>query len=779
MTYCISDHIISPLGMTSEQNFQAVLAGQSALCRYEGRWGLPEPFTASLFSDEQWASLMIDGLTRFESLVVQSVRGAIGHIDVSDSRTVLILATTKANIDLLQHGGPVDDAVYPGHAAVRIAQTLGFTTQPIVVCNACISGVAALVLAQRLLDAGCYDRAVVCGADVQNRFTVSGFQSLKAVSDEPCRPFDLERLGLNLGEAAATMVLVRRRPAQSWPMTLMASAVRNDAYHVSSPSKNGEGAYLALRAIGACEYSDRLAFVNAHGTATMFNDQMESVAIERAGLVQVPVNGLKGYFGHTMGAAGVLETVIAMHALRHHRVLGTRGFEERGVSGKIRLSAEHLDISEQKFCKDAFVKMISGFGGGNAALLMSCRDNLTCQDSILPQMRTTHSIVLTPDHVAIDGVEQTMSETGDALITWLYKTRMGDYPKFYKMDPLARLALVASDLLLQAEGAERFVANSDRGVILFNHSSSLIADRQYLASIDGDEGFFPSPSVFVYTLPNLTVGEIAMRNHYHGETSFYILPHRDDTAMQQVQRASLLGPSTRSLLTGWVDYDSPNSFTAEMYIIEADFEAGGHTPPALRATSPNLGEDQPSSPSKLEGVPEGRGRVSPTNKVKTKILAKLKENRRELRNNGTQAEAFLWNLLKGKRVAGLQFRRQFSIGNYILDFYCPKIKVAIELDGDYPFHLNQPTIDSQRDSELLNDYGIRTLRFENKTVFTQQYIIVNSIIKAQADFEAGGHTPPALCATSPNLGEDQSSSPSKLEGVPEGRGRVSLTNNEK
>ena len=607
MTYCISDHIISPLGMTSEQNYRAILAGQSALRRYDGRWRLPEPFTASLFCDEQWASLMIDGLTRFESLVVQLVRGAVGHIDVSDPHTVLILATTKANIDVLQHGAPTDDAVCPGHAALRIAQALGFTTMPIVVCNACISGVAALVLAQRLLDAGCYDCAVVCGADVQNRFTVSGFQSLKAVSERPCRPFDLERLGLNLGEAAATMVLVRQRPSLSFPMTIMASAVRNDAYHVSSPSKNGEGAYLALQAIGVSEFRERLAFVNAHGTATMFNDQMESVAIERAGLADVPVNGLKGYFGHTMGAAGVLETVISMHALRHHQVLGTRGFEERGVSGKIRLSAEHHFTD-----KLAFVKMISGFGGGNAALLMTCRDDLTQQGPTLPSMRTTHHIVLTPDRLVIDGVEQTVAERGDALITWLYKTRMGDYPKFYKMDSLVRLALVASDLLLQAEGAERFVAGNDRGVVLFNRSSSLIADRQYLASIDGDEGFFPSPSVFVYTLPNLTVGEIAMRNLYHGETSFYILPHRDDTAMQQVQRASLLDPSTRSLLTGWVDYDAPNSFTAEMYIIEADFEAGGHSP----STSPNIGEEQPSSPSKLEGVPEGRGRVSTTNKEK-------------------------------------------------------------------------------------------------------------------------------------------------------------------
>lgn len=569
MSYCIGDNIISPLGETTELNYQAVMAGRSALTRYESQWQLPEPFTASLFTDEQWSGLMIEGMTRFESIVARSAQQAIQetNIDVASPRTVLILGTTKANIDLLQHGQPVPEEVHPGVAAHRVARWLGFTNTPLVACNACISGVAAIALAHRLLEADCYDVAVVVGADVQNRFTVSGFQSLKAVSQEPCRPFDLERLGLNLGEAAATIVLQRGRPSQPDAVAIEACAVRNDAFHVSSPSKNGEGAFLALQAIHATEASERLAFINAHGTATMFNDQMESVAIQRAELSHVPVNGLKGYYGHTMGAAGVLETVISIQALKQHVVLGTRGFGERGVSGKIQLSATHLRDDNQK---PAFVKMISGFGGGNAALLVSqCRPVPPSQCHTSP-LKGHHHVLITPERVMVDGLRRDTTQTGAALLTELYKNEVGDYPKFFKMDPLARLAFIATELLLKAEGGERFVDCDDRAVVLFNRTSSIAADCDYVASIDGDEGFYPSPSVFVYTLPNLSVGEIAMRNHYHGETSFYILPERDDTLMAQVQRASLLDPATRSMITGWIDYLDDEHFVADLTIMNRD-----------------------------------------------------------------------------------------------------------------------------------------------------------------------------------------------------------------
>ena len=545
MVYKVADNILSPLGATTAENYQAVKAGRSALARHDQRWSLPDKvLTASLFSKEQEEQFLISGLSRFESMVVTSVREALSQttLDVSQPNIILIISTTKGEVD----------------SAQRIARELGFTTDPIVVCNACISGLSALILASRMLEDGQYDHAVVCGADSQSRFIVSGFQSLKALSPEPCRPFDMERLGLNLGEAAATIIL--GKGVGDW--TLGPGAIRNDAVHISNPAKDGEGSCRALQAVVSDGDKESLAFINAHGTATFFNDQMESVAIERAGLADIPVNAYKGCYGHTMGAAGVLETILSMAAIDDHTILATRGFEELGVSGRISVSASH-----QSTDKTAFVKMLSGFGGCNAALLLEKNGSRTSGGCHSP-FSSHHSVVIRPDAVEVDGRRLPIDAHGPALLTALYRQYVGDYPKYYKMDPLSRLGFVASELLLQAEeGRERFVTCDDRAVIFFNHSSSVCADRQYMETIGDPENCFPSPSVFVYTLPNIVTGEIAIRNHYHGETSFYILPRRDDSLIQQVLHASCLDPATQSILCGWLDYEDDTHFEADLRLL--------------------------------------------------------------------------------------------------------------------------------------------------------------------------------------------------------------------
>ena len=568
MVYKVADNILSPLGATTAENYQAVKAGRSALARHDQRWSMPEKgLTASLFSKEQEEQFLISGLSRFESMVVTSVREALSQttLDVSQSNIILIISTTKGDVELLEES-PDSDHLSPADSAQRIAKTLGFTTDPIVVCNACISGLSALILTSRMLEDGLYDHAVVCGADSQSRFIVSGFQSLKALSPESCRPFDMERLGLNLGEAAATMILSSIVHSQ-W--NLGPGAIRNDAVHISNPAKDGEGSCRALKAVVSDGDKESLAFINAHGTATIFNDQMESVAIERAGLAGIPVNAYKGCYGHTMGAAGMLETILSMAAIDDHTILATQGFEELGVSGHISLSASHQSTS-----KSAFVKMLSGFGGCNAALLCNIEgtvlllhhdgDDVTKE----PSLCYTHRVRITPDSAEVDGRSLAIERTGKDLLKALYHHYVGDYPKYYKMDSLSRLGFVASELLLQAEeGRERFVTCDDRAVIFFNRSSSVCADRQYLETIADPENCFPSPSVFVYTLPNIVTGEIAIRNHYHGETSFYILPRRDDRLMQQVLHASCLDPATQSILCGWLDYEDDTHFEADLRIL--------------------------------------------------------------------------------------------------------------------------------------------------------------------------------------------------------------------
>lgn len=583
MISVLSHNIISPIGETSMQNYSAVKAGNSALSRYDGKWNLPEPFFASLFSDEQTRNFMIDGKTRFESLAIASIKKAIADnlVDIHSPRTILILSTTKGNVELLADPRYFNnpEGELPGVAARSIADYFGFVTKPIVVCNACISGVAALVLAKRLIESAQYDNAVVCGADVQTPFIVSGFQSFKALSSDNCRPFDISRCGLNLGEAAATIVLSRDADSKDNQWHIVSGGVRNDANHISGPSRTGEGSYRALLSLGAQE-SD-LAFINAHGTATLYNDEMESIAIDRAGYHNVIVNALKGYYGHTMGAAGILETIISMCAVDDNAVIATRGYAEKGVSGDICLSNVNAPTA-----KASFIKLLSGFGGCNAALWVSKsqsyldRIKKTANKKIASNKRdaremperspyiTRHQIAVSPQGVNLNGEQLKTEQTGKALLTELYKAHVGDYPKFYKMDVMTRLGFIASELLLMSEGKERFSPCEDRAVILFNRTSSLIADKLHQESINDANAFFPSPSVFVYTLPNIITGEIAIRNKYYGETSFYILEKFDESIISQVLEASFEDSHTTSIVAGWVDCESEDVFNAQMYIVE-------------------------------------------------------------------------------------------------------------------------------------------------------------------------------------------------------------------
>ena len=180
---------------------------------------------------------------------------------------------------------------------------------------------------------------------------------------------------------------------------------------------------------------------------------------------------------------------------------------------------------------------------------------------------TKHEVYITPNEVKVDGKSLVHNENGTALLTELYRSYVGDYPKFFKMDTLSKLGFVASELLLQAEGAPRFEPREDRAVIFFNRSASLQADTAYQATIQDPENFFPSPAAFVYTLPNIVTGEIAIRNKYFGETSFLVLEDRDENIMAREWQNAFQDPMTKSILGGWLDCTDENHFEAKLYII--------------------------------------------------------------------------------------------------------------------------------------------------------------------------------------------------------------------
>lgn len=367
----IADNIISPLGSTSEENFKAVLSGKSMLYKHEGKFCIPDLFCASLFDRAMLESIFEEeigkdnDLTFFERFCILSAKKAITSCNLSpnESNVIFILSTTKGNVDCLE-SSLMDIRCYLAESALKIAKYFGNDNMPLVVSNACISGVCAQIAAVRELLSGKYRYAVVIGCDILSKFVISGFQSFKALSDEQCKPFDKDRVGLNLGEAVGTIILKAGIPTNNDDWQYVTSSIHNDANHISGPSRTGEGSFRVLDDILGKVDVEEIGFINVHGTSTVYNDDMESIAIHRANLDMVPVNGLKGYYGHTLGAAGIIETILSMKAIEGRVVLATKGFETPGTTYPVNISNKTRTTE-----KSLFIKILSGFGGSNAGIV--------------------------------------------------------------------------------------------------------------------------------------------------------------------------------------------------------------------------------------------------------------------------------------------------------------------------------------------------------------------------------------------------------------------------
>jgi 3-oxoacyl-[acyl-carrier-protein] synthase I len=368
-----SDNIISPIGLTTAENFSQLKQNVSGIKLHEDGSMSQQPFQAALFADGSFAkNEQQKKYTKFENLLIASISDALAksNVDAADKKTVLIISSTKGNISLLETEEASDSLnkrISLNTSARLVADYFQFSNQPVIISNACISGMLAILTGMRLIQSGQYEHAVVVGADVISKFVLSGFQSFQAVSQLPCKPFDAARDGINLGEGAGTVILTSNA-AYSSGVKVSGGSVSNDANHISGPSRTGEELSLAInKALLASGIAAKdIGFISAHGTATLFNDEMEAKAIGLSGLQAVPVNSLKGYYGHTLGAAGLIESIISLQSLKENLVLPTRGFETSGVSQTV-----HVCSSLYKSTAAHFLKTASGFGGCNAAMVFS------------------------------------------------------------------------------------------------------------------------------------------------------------------------------------------------------------------------------------------------------------------------------------------------------------------------------------------------------------------------------------------------------------------------
>lgn len=364
--FVAADNIVSPIGMGTAENFSRLKSGATGVVRQERPAMSEHPFYASLFAP---ASFKSGVFTKFEELLYISIEDAlsIAGIRPDDKRTVLIVCSTKGNAHLLDEEAysPPATISLPASAA-RLAKAFQFEAAPIVISNACISGVLGMITGMRLIRAGLFDNAVVTGADVISRFILSGFGSFQALSPGHCRPFDKDRDGINLGEGAATVVLSSRADYREG-LRLRGGSVSNDANHISGPSRTGRELAQTIEnsLLDAGADKPAIGFISTHGTATAYNDEMEAKAITHAGLNHVPVNSLKGYYGHTLGAAGLIESIVTLQSIREDVILPSMGYEENGVTTPLNIATSLLSTPLTTCLKTA-----SGFGGCNAAVVL-------------------------------------------------------------------------------------------------------------------------------------------------------------------------------------------------------------------------------------------------------------------------------------------------------------------------------------------------------------------------------------------------------------------------
>ena len=588
--YITAHTLISSLGFGISENKKAIHDYRSGIRMQEAGRISDSPILAGMIDsvelekrakeqlEKRAKELDISSYTRLEQLFILTIQEVISQsgVNLQELDCALLLSTTKGNIDLLSdqekrtnsdkpsdsvqstmdnssfvQGLSVDSPAFLWKMAERIGNFFEAANQVEVISNACISGVSALVVAKRWIELGRYKRVIVAGGDILSHFITSGFLSFRSVSAHRCRPYDIQRDGLSLGEACGAVLLETQGNINH--IILSGGAISNDANHISGPSRTGDGLALAINQAmeEAGALPEDISFINAHGTATVYNDEMESKAIHLAGLSAVPVNSLKPYFGHTLGASGIIETILCIEQLKEGIYYGTLGYETLGVPMPITVYGTHQPMP-MKCC----IKTASGFGGCNAALVLSLPDahlkqKIDSPASCKAAVESANTVTIKPGVVESQGTAIVNSPETDfaPFIREAYKHLGENNMKFYKMDNLCKLGYVAAGYLLK----DTNYRPEEVGIILANASASLDTDCRHQAIINKKGDKAASPAVFVYTLPNVVLGEICIRHKIQGENTFFVCQQSDVASLEDYARIVMAKGKLRTCIIGWCE----------------------------------------------------------------------------------------------------------------------------------------------------------------------------------------------------------------------------------
>jgi 3-oxoacyl-(acyl-carrier-protein) synthase len=504
-SYIVGKGAVCALGNSLSEIVANIEAGKSGVKNGSKSFANGQSFPLGAVDDafsSQYEITNKSSYSRLEQMMISSTLDAAKNttVDFSSTSTLFIFSTTKGNIDNLNH----DQSDYIHSLADNVVAYFKNPNKPICVSNACISGVSAVIYAHRLIQRGEYKNIIVVGGDLLTDFVVSGFDSFRSLSHNVCKPYDKDRDGISLGEGASSLILSSETNAPNC-YYIAGGATSNDANHISGPSRTGEELAHAITTAlneAGLKTSD-VSFVNMHGTATVYNDEMESKALAVAGLADSIVVSTKGYFGHTLGCSGVLELAVSVSLAERGEIAKTIGFEEIGTPVKLNVTKT---IIKDKPC-DVFVKTGSGFGGCNAAVVVSNR-NFEAKE-----MRATNTYTQTE---SVELSEIDCNSDFKTYIKGLFASVSEPYMKFSKMDDYCRLGTTAVQLLLDKAGGVSQYDPYEIALIVNTDTGCIESDLAHWDNITADE-YVSSPAIFVYTLPNVVAGEICIKNKFKGE----------------------------------------------------------------------------------------------------------------------------------------------------------------------------------------------------------------------------------------------------------------------
>ena len=385
--------IISSIGKTVEENFQSLVNKTPGISKIEGISTIHKDqikVGEIKMTNEDLCSFLklpsSNNYSRTALLAEIAAKEAIKNANITDInsyKTGLISATSVGGMDLTEkyfysqfeeaENRKYIESHSAGDSSTKIAKSLGITGFVSTISTACSSAANSIMLGARMIKAGKLDRVIVGGSDCLSKFTINGFKTLMILSETNCKPFDANRTGLNLGEAAAFLVLESDECVKKENKKVLGYvsgfANANDAFHQTASSVDGEGATLAMKkALKVAELKpEEIDYINAHGTATENNDASESEAIRRVFGDHLPnISSTKAYTGHTLAAAAAIEAVYSVLALQNDLVFPNLNFKTPIKETNIVPETEVLQKEINHVLSNSF-----GFGGNCSTLIFS------------------------------------------------------------------------------------------------------------------------------------------------------------------------------------------------------------------------------------------------------------------------------------------------------------------------------------------------------------------------------------------------------------------------